>query len=176
MRLCGFVAINCAIASAAVAAPLPSPIALASDGKLQCYAPNLATKSCQSLAAYEFGPDGGIINPATVLISVTPAITMRVTAPVTIKADSVCGFIRPEDLQAAAFTIAGASATATQAAALKQTIVAAQKGLFGHEICTAYLPQGDALIAKASVDGVAQPAMDQKVLWVSPGDGFKVQP
>ena len=157
-------------------APLPSPIAPASDGRLQCYAPNPATKSGQSLAEYQSRPDGTIMNPATVLISVAPPITMRTVTPVTIKAGQVCGYIRPEGIEAAEFAIGGNPATEGQTALFKDKIAASQKCLFGHEICTAYVTDGDALVAKASVDGVAQPAMDQKVIWVSPGDGFKVQP
>jgi hypothetical protein len=176
MKLFGTAVIACAIASVAAAAPLPSPITPASDGKLQCYAPNPTTKSCQSLATYEFGPDGGIVNPATVLILATPLITMRTVTPVTIKSNSVCGFIRLEDIQSAEFTIGGEPATPAQTTMLRQKIGEAQKRVFGHEICTAYISEGDALIAKVSIDGATQPAMNQKVIWVSPSDGFKVQP
>jgi hypothetical protein len=165
-----------AATSAAVAAPLPPPITPASDGKLQCYAPNVAAKSCQSLAAYEATPDGRIVNPATVLISAAPLITMRTVTPVTIKANQVCGYVQPEDIEAAEFVVGDGPATSAQAAKLRQKMLAAQKGVFGREICTAYVTEGDALIAKASVDGVSEPAMDQRVMWVSPSDGFAVRP
>ncbi len=59
---------------------------------------------------------------------------------------------------------------------LRQQVETSMQKFFGHEICTAYVADGDHLIAKASVDGAPQPAMDQKVIWVSPTDGFKVQP
>lgn len=176
MRFSSIAAITCAMASATSAAPLPSPITPASDGGLQCYAPKPTTKSCQSLAEYKFGPDGAIVNSATVLLSAAPPITMRAVTPVTIKANQVCGYIRPEDIEAATFAIGGNPATEGQTDLLRQKIALAQKSVFGHEICTAYVNDGDALVAKASVDGVAQPAMDQKVIWVSPEDGFKVQP
>ena len=168
--------LSCAVASGALAASLPAPIAPASDGKLQCYMPKPATKSCQSLAGYKLGLDGVILNPAAVLISPQPAIIMRAVTPVSIKAQQVCGTVRAEDIAAAEFMIDGNPATDAQAAMLRKQIIAAQSSLIGHEICTTYVPDGDGQIAKAFVDGVAQPAMDQKVMWVSARDGFKVQP
>jgi len=167
---------SCAVASSALAASLPVPIAPASDGKLQCYAPNDTAKSCQALAGYQPGPDGGIVNAASVLVSMQPAIIMRTVTLVSIKAQQVCGVLKAEDIAAADFTVNASPATAEQTAMLRQQITAAQKSIFGHEICTAYVPDGDGLTAKAFVDGVAQPTMDQKVMWVSAGDGFKAQP
>jgi len=128
------------------------------------------------LAAYRSRPDGVIVNPATVLISASPLITMQTVTPVTIKANQVCGFIRPEDIEAAEFAISGNPATPAQTTILRQKIAVAQRGIFGHEICTAYVPEADAFIAKVFIDGTAQPNSNQQVMWVSPGEGFKVQP
>ncbi len=176
MRLFELALVTWATISAASAESLHSPIAPASAGMVQCYAPNPITKSCQSMAAYESGSDGRILNPATALISATPPITMRTVTPVTIKANQVCGIIRPEEIEAAEFAIGGKPATAAQTEMLKQRVVVAEKPFFGHEICTKYVPEGDVVVAKASIDGTARPTMDQKVIWVTPGDGFKVQP
>lgn len=122
----------CAMALGVSGAQLPAPIGPASEGKLQCYAPNRVTKSCQSLAAYQSGPGGSISNPATVLISAAPPITMSIVTPVTIKAERVCGFVRPEDIAAAEFAVGGMPATASQTALLRQRMAAAQKAFFGH--------------------------------------------
>jgi hypothetical protein len=51
----------------------------------------------------------------------------------------------------------------------------------GHSLVTkggqGRLPDSDdGFIAKASLDGQAQPAQDQKVIWVAPSDGYKVAP
>ena len=176
MRLIVLTTAMMALSSAAVGAPLPPPIAPAADGQLQCYAPDVARKTCQSLAAYRQGPDGVIYNPATVLISQTPPIVMRTVTPVTIKREQVCGYVRPEDIDAAQFTVNGVAATPDQTKALRQNVATAEKGLFGREICTAYVAAGEGWTAKASIDGAPQPAMDQKVIWVSPSAGFEVKP
>lgn len=176
MRLLSLTTAMMALSSAAVGASIPPPIAPAFDGQLQCYAPDVARKTCQSLAAYRQGRDGVIYNPATVLISQTPAIAMTTVTPVTIKGEQVCGYVRPEDIDAGQFTINGVAATPDQTKALRRTMTTAEMGLFGHEICTAYVAAGDGWTAKASIDGAAQAAMDQKVIWVSPSAGFEVKP
>ena len=49
-----FVALTAGIAmtSAVLGGPLPDPIAPAATGKLQCYEPDRAHKTCNSLAGY----------------------------------------------------------------------------------------------------------------------------
>lgn len=176
MRLFGLTIIALAIAGCAPAAQLPPPLAPASEGKVQCYGPRSEAKLCKSIAAYAFGKSGEILNPATVAINAKPLITMKTVTPVVIKQDRVCGYIRPEDIAAAEFTIDGASPPADVTVRLREAISKAQSGMFGREICTAYVKTGDAFIAKAFLDGAAQPTMDQEVLWVSPSDGYSVSP
>jgi hypothetical protein len=154
---------------------LPSPITPASDGKLQCYGPNPDTKSCKALAGYEVATGGGIVNPMTTLLSTGPRIIMRDVTPVTIKSNQVCAVARREDFEAATFEIQDEPATAAQSAMLKRKIETVEKRFFGHEICVAYITVGDEVVAESSVDGVFQPAMNQKVMWVSPEDGYQVQ-
>lgn len=158
----------------APAAPLSSPIAPAADGHLQCYAPDLVHKTCQSLAGYVSRPDGSIDNIATVLVSQTPPITMTTHTPVRVRANKVCGSIRVQDIEAAEFTVDGGAASTAQTMAMRQRMRAAMGDLIDDEICTAYLPQGASLIARASVDGVERPSMDQAVVWVSPTEGYRV--
>jgi hypothetical protein len=154
---------------------LPSPITPASDGKLQCYGPNPETKSCKMLAGYEVSTGGGIVSPATALLSVGPLITMRDVTPVTIKSNQVCAVARPEDFESASFEIQGAPATAAQSAILRRKTEALEKRFFGHEICLAFVTVGDEVVVESSVDGVFQPAKNQTVIWVSPEDGYEVR-
>jgi len=176
MRLAVAVALLLMSAPAAEAAVLPAPIAPADSGKLQCYAPIAETKSCASLAGYQRRSDGKIYNPATVMISPSPLITMKSATVVTIKDGKVCGFITADDAATAEFLIAGKPADAPQTAKMRELLAKAQQHLFGREICTRYLPQTDgSLLASATLDGAPQPP-DQKVIWVSPEDGYEVRP
>jgi hypothetical protein len=136
----------------------------------------VARRTCRSLAAYKSGANGAIDNIAIVLISQSPSISMTTVSPVVIKANQVCGLIRPRDIDAASFALDDRPADPAQTATLRQQMQSAMKGLFGHEICSTYVPADGSLLAKVTVDGASQPTMDQKVIWVSPTDGYKVSP
>ena len=45
------------------------PLALAGKGMAQCYVPNVATKTCASMATYHLNADGTFTNKAMVLIA-----------------------------------------------------------------------------------------------------------
>ena len=162
---------------ASTGAALPPPIADAARGRLQCYQPDVVRKTCRSLASYGIDANGKIINPATVLISARPAIVMATTTYVVVRAGRVCGVIRQEDVAAAEFTVDGLPATAEQTTMLREQIAIIRKPMIGPEICTAYVRNGAMLVAKATIGGVAtKPAMDQKVIWVTPTEGYRVAP
>jgi hypothetical protein len=164
------------LALAATAATLPDPIAPASEGQMQCYAPDLARKTCASLSSYALGADGGIINDALVLISKSPKITMETTAPVTIKDGRVCGALQPQDLEAAKFVYDDAPPDESRLADLKLAVKQAYGPIMGREICTAYVQDGGRLTARITQDGLPNPGLDERVKWVSPADGYRVSP
>ena len=179
MRACSLLGLASALifAAAAQAAPMGPPLTPAADGRMQCYAPDTARKTCQSMAVYRRGEKGGIDNIAIVLISRSPAITMRTVSSVELKNGQVCGLVQLDDLQKAVFTIDGQPADADQTAQLRQQLAAAMKDVVGKEVCTAYIPAGAGFTAKATIAGVAQSSdSDQTVIWVSPADGYKVAP
>jgi hypothetical protein len=160
----------------AAAAPLGAPLAPASSGRLQCYGPNVTQRTCQSLAGYATGAGGEIENTASAMVLANPLVVMRTVSPVTIKAEQVCGEIREQDVQSADFTVDGAPATTVQSARLRAKMLAAMQRLLGRQICTAYVPAGGSFVATATVDGVRDPNFDQRVVWVSRGDGYSVGP
>ena len=100
---------------------------------------------------------------------------MQAVTPVAIEANQVCGFFQAEDIAAAVFTVGARPATASETATLRQKTIDGWRALIGRKVCTEYIPEGDHLIAQASIDGVSQPTLNQKVIWVSPGDGFRVR-
>jgi hypothetical protein len=158
-------------------AVLPAPITEAASGQLQCYAPNLERKVCQSLAAYRLNAAGGIDNIASVLISPSPVVVIRTVSPVTIREGKVCGPLRAEDFDAATFTVEGRPAADAVTADLRAQVKASFAPMFGHEVCTAYAPRaGGGLTAQAWVDGQRQETLDQPVIWVKPADGYRVAP
>ena len=158
------------------AAQTSDPIAPAASGMLQCYVPNVAKHVCQSLAGYRKRPDGSYDNTATVMLSPSPLVIMQTVTTVTVDAGSVCGTIQEQDIDAAVISVNGQTLSDTDAAAVRSRIETGLALLLGKRICTTYVPDGAQLVAKATIDGEPQPAMDQKVIWVAPSDGFQVGP
>ena len=168
MRAVWLIAVAWMVCSSAQAASVPSPIAPAGQGRLQCYSPNVAHKTCQSLAVYKGVTTSAISDAATVLVSQSPPVTMTTVSPVVIKKNQVCETIRPGDIEAATFTIDNHPTDADQTAAFRQQTQTAMTNFFGHEICTTFVPDHGSLLAEITVDGTAQPSKTQKVMWVSP--------
>lgn len=173
MRIWTLTAILCLAATAAHALDL-GPLAPAAEGKAQCYSPNSAARSCQSIGSYRVDPKGVIQNDAVVMVSSSPLVIMTTRSAVTIKAGADCGVLRSEHIAAATFTVEGRPADASQTSRLRAAMMASMKPMMGHEICVSYRPQGEGMLATSTVDGKPQPAMDQRVIWVSPADGWRV--
>jgi hypothetical protein len=175
MRSLALIAIAAFLAPAAFGDP-PSPIARAEKGDVQCYQPDTANKTCQSIASYKKTPDGKFLNTAIVLVGLKPVVVMTTATLVSIKNGQVCGPIKQADIDKATYTVDGEPATPKQVEVLHQQMTDSMATLLNADICTAYVPNGDGLTARETVDGVSQPKLDQHVIWVSPSDGYKVAP
>ena len=174
-----------AILPVALAAAFPSisgpafatdPLAPARAGKGQCYAPHTARKTCQSIGWYSWQADGRISNRAELLVPSTPPVVLTVTSPVIVRGEAVCGPLRAEDIAAATVTVDGKPAPEEAAGQVRQLMIQAMQPFTGKEICTSYIADGEFLRAEATLDGVARPDLNQRVLWVSPSDGYRVAP
>ncbi|TAJ71661.1 MAG: hypothetical protein EPO51_11030 [Phenylobacterium sp.] len=152
------------------------PLSPAEGGKLQCHAPDVARKTCASIAAYARDPDGTLQNTAAILLRAEPLIVARSKAPVVIKGGAVCGRITEGDFAAMLFTIDGQPADAPNAEAIRNAMRPGFNAILNREICTRYVPTGDQLNGEVSVDGKRRPQLDQPVRWVSPSEGFSVAP
>src|SRR5262245_25489074 len=106
-------------------------------GKLQCYGPNPAKKTCAALSAYTFN-GGTVMNQAEVLISPDPIGTMKTNSPVTIKGEAICGTLAKKDIDDAIITSGGQVLSAAQAAGVKAQIWSNMAPMAGSELCTFY--------------------------------------
>ncbi|ESQ89637.1 hypothetical protein ABAC460_12265 [Asticcacaulis sp. AC460] len=164
------------LAAAVLAQDLPSdPLAPVQYGQVQCYSPDAATKTCNSIARYTPN-SGGYTNTATILLSSRPAVTMTTSTQVQVRDGAVCGTLRDEDIEAAKVKVDGRGLSSGEASLVVSAVADAVNDYVGQEICTTYVAAGDGLTAKASVQGTPQPELDQPVIWVSPSDGYKVAP
>ena len=156
--------------------PAVDPLAPARAGQLQCYSPDTARKTCNSLAGYGDNGDGTYTNTATVLLSSQPAITMSNATSVRLIDGAVCGTLSQADIAAGTVSVDGQVLPSGQAQFVLAAVSNALDKVIDHEICTTYEPAGEGLVAHGSLDGVARPDMDQPIIWVTPSDGYTVAP
>jgi len=154
----------------------PDPLAPARHGKLQCYAPDIAAKTCHAIAGYVLQTDGSYLNTAHVLVDSDQGIALEAVSVVWVKGGAVCGLLSSADTLAGKVSIDGVPLPADQAAPILGQINAgyAAIGMLDKEVCTTYVPEGDHLRAEVTVDGVAQPEFNQPVIWISPADGYRL--
>lgn len=164
------------LTAASAASPAIDPLLPAQSGEMQCYAPDEARKTCRSLAFYDKRDASSYDNRAIVLVSTAGPVVLETVTQVIIEAGAVCGAIRPEDIQKGKLTISGRVLPADQAAPVLSRIADAMQPIMGKQICTTYVHDTGVLIAHATINGVAQPDMDQTVKWVKPSDGYTVAP
>ncbi|MDV3456668.1 hypothetical protein RZN05_06700 [Sphingomonas sp. HF-S4] len=150
------------------------PLAPARAGKQQCANPNIEKKTCAAMSSYALNTDGSFESTTTMVVSPQPLITMQVKSKGTVKDGATCGLIRSEDFQAATFAMDGKPADPAMADAIRPQVVASIAPMAGKTGCTRETPDGATAKAEVSIDGVARPEMAQRVLWVSPADGYKL--
>lgn len=171
--------VTLATVTALLAVPVqaqPDPLTPASTGMAQCYKPDGARKTCSSLAYYKRLNATTFENRAITLIAPQGAVTLETVTPVTLKGAAVCGAIREQDVLAGKLRANGTLVPPEQATPALAQISQALSSVIDKEICTRYVTEGVVLKAKASIDGVEQPALDQAVIWVKESDGYTVAP
>ncbi|CAN5469526.1 hypothetical protein BH10PSE14_BH10PSE14_27380 [soil metagenome] len=159
----------------AAALGLDDPLAPAAAGKLQCHSPDVANKTCKSIASYQTGTDGVIRNTARLPLANEPPVALTLVSTVTVRDGAVCGFIAASDFDRGVIDVNGQALAAEKAQPIVAKVAAAMASFIGKEICTRYTANGAALMAHATIDGVAQPAFDQPVIWVDPAEGYRVK-
>jgi hypothetical protein len=149
------------------------PLAPAREGKIQCHSPDLAHKTCLSIARYEPRADGSYLNTADLLLDPQYAVSLRVRSEVRVKGPAICGVLTRDDILGGEVEVAGAAMPDKTKPILERVAAAFESmGLIGKEICTSYSADGGQLRAEAKVDGVVRPEFAQPVIWVGPDDGW----
>lgn len=172
----GLVVAGLALWAAPAMAQNADPLAPARTGQLQCFEPNVAAKTCQSIGAYLFQANGVIENPAQILIAPAPAIIINVNSPVTVRNNAICGALAATDIERASFTIDGVSANEAESAEIRSNLTRELAPIIGQESCITLAPDGDGFRADTSMGGVPQPQLTQRVIWVGANDGYRVAP
>lgn len=161
-----------AAGAASAAVPAADPLAPARQGKVQCYQPDTAARTCASFGGYRFLPDGAIVNDAEVMLAPSPLISIRTADPVTVRDGKVCGYLgRIEDMRV---LVAGAPADEKTAALVQAELRKGMARFAGKEICSTYSWTGSWFESAATVAGVPDEGMARRVIWVLPSDGYRL--
>lgn len=151
-----------------------NPLARAEAGQMQCYRPDVANKTCQSIASYARVSSGSYDNQA--LVALSRDATLETHTPVVLRRDAVCGFIRAKDMLAGTVRRHGNVLTPDAASPVLEKIAQAVAPFADKEVCTRYVPSGADFTAKISVAGTYRPEQDVKVKWIVSSDGYIVVP
>jgi hypothetical protein len=176
VRVLGGAALALGLMAAPAMAQSADVLAPARAGQLQCFEPNVAAKTCQSLGGYTVNANGVIDNIAQVLIMPSPVIIMRVTAPVVVRDAAICGPLSQADIDRTTFTIDGAPADAEQTGEIRAAMTEQLGPMLNLESCMTLTPNGEMLRAETSIAGRPQPQLTQRVIWVGANDGYRVAP
>lgn len=153
---------------------IADPLAPARAGKLLCQTPDAAAKTCLMLTDYSFGADGQITNRYEVMLTKSPWLTVRVSAPVTVKDGAVCGLLEGTE-KAEVFT-EGKPADAETTAKIRDGLKQLYSPFEGKDACTSYTANGDVYDAALTIGGVASKGLPERVIWVDRADGWAVKP
>ncbi|ANP44682.1 hypothetical protein [Candidatus Viadribacter manganicus] len=151
-------------------------LAPARQGQLQCYEPNVASKTCQSLGGYTFAANGVIDNVAWVLIMPEPVVIMRISSPVVVRNNAICGPLSAADIARATFTIQGAPAGEADTRDIRAGLTEQLAPMLNQESCLTLTADGNGFRADTTIGGVPQPQQTQRVIWIGPNDGYRVAP
>jgi hypothetical protein len=152
------------------------PLAPAQSGMVQCYDPDAASHSCRLIAAYRRASDGTWTKVATVMPDPTQQLTADIETQVTVRDGEVCGTFRRDQVMRATLSFFNKPVPAAAAAPLLAQIADAMAPAFDHEICTRFLAAGGVLVARPRMAGNTGTLPDQRVIWVRPDRGYRVQP
>jgi len=155
--------------------PFPPPIAPANDGKLLCMGPDTAQKICNALTRFARADDGVVWSHTFGLVEEDLHVTVRGSSPVEIKNGWVCDRVRPEHVHSFEFAIApDAVGQAFDVTLYRNFTIAVARAMMHHDLCTVFVPGNTDITVKYMIDGEQSRLPDERAIWVSPEDGYRV--
>lgn len=161
----------------ATAAPAPLPAAPdlldpARAGKIRCIGPDSRLRTCATMVRYTVHEDGRFDAAVTGVVSTEPTILIEYQTSGQIEDGAACSTVRPIDFRSGKLTKDGAGLAPAIETSVRQRLMLALQPLAGRKRCYRDRPDGDGIISDVIVDGQVRADMNQRVLWVSPEEGW----
>ena len=164
-----------AILLAGASATADDPLAPAQSGQVQCFGPDVATRTCRALTVAKRNPDHTWTTTVTSVADPTQPLTLEVSSVVTVRDGAVCGAVRREDVIAGRLRYFGVVVPASRALPILARLADALGPATGQEICTRFEPGEGVMIARGRITASPGPAVpDQTMIWVRPDAGYRV--
>ncbi|MFC7380368.1 hypothetical protein [Brevundimonas sp. GCM10030266] len=150
------------------------PLEPGRSGRMQCYGPDVAAKTCTAIGAYRFDADGTIWNDARNMISGSPAIVLVATGKVYVRDGAECANPDNRAEEITGVEVNGRPLEGAQFETVRAQIAANMDAVLGEgELCSTYVPNPDGTLkAAVTIGGVARPEFESVVLWIEPDAGW----
>lgn len=165
-------AVSALAAAPSVRAQDSDPLAPAREGRIECISPNVAARLCGVMSGYRFLEDGKIANDYVMHIQNEPVVLAYGTDTVEVRDGMVCSRIEAGEIEAIRFTVDGRRAPSDIAEELRNAFALALTGI--DEICSRTTPDGDTARVTVFTDGVEQPELAERMIWVRRQEGYTV--
>lgn len=160
----------------ATAAPQPAPAPDLLDpariGKIRCIGPDTRQRTCTTMVRYTVHEDGRFEAAITGVVSTEPTILLEYHADGRIEDGAACSTVRPIDFSSGKLTKDGAPLATAVESSVRQRLMLALQPLAGRKRCYRDKADGEGIISDVTIDGLVRSDMTQRVLWVSPEDGW----
>ncbi|HYD86192.1 MAG TPA: hypothetical protein VEA80_01840 [Vitreimonas sp.] len=159
-------------ASGAAHAQTIDPVARAREGVIECLGPDRVARTCAAISNYRVLEGGEIANDAAVHIQNDPTVIMYGTSTLYVRDGMLCERVLRSTIDAARITIDGQPAPEDVAQSIRAAFWKALAGVT--EICSRYTADGDGAAVAIYFDGVVQPELADRAIWVRPEDGYTI--
>lgn len=154
------------------------PLAPARTGQVQCYEPDVARKTCESIGSYRFEADGRILNKAEIVLKEGARVLVIAESEVYVRDQAECSSEPVAPGHILSVEIDGAPLTGDDLDILREELANGMNDVIGEgEYCSTYHPKPDgSMVALVTVDGRARPDFTSTVRWVRREDGWRLEP
>jgi len=171
-----FIPVVLALAAFQSPPTVADPLAPSRDGWLSCVQPNREAKTCESIYRYRWVGQK-IFYDVDVLFRSEPKTVLRLRSQMYSRDDAVCSLTFDAESGVISMSINGHEADDETLAQARREVAEILKDTDGQEYCVRYTPAEDGqFVYWASVEGIPRTEPEGLMMWVRPGDGWRVAP